>query len=188
MVLTSALGQRDGGPAMSGFFGFGTMGGVAGLLLGAGLALRFGGSPGWSRGLMIAGGAVLAFAAILLVASLPDSRSAYSHVIEFQLEYPAAALSGVDIPSSNAMWGSAAGDADEKPISQFFEKNCSDDVCILNGSVAALGPMNNFRIVTVLGSRRHRHSLDVPAVARPMDWSEWRNEDGARVRWRIVKR
>jgi MFS family permease len=173
MVLVKSLGQRDGGPAMSGFFGFGTIGGVAGALLGVGLVLRFGGSPGWGRGLMISAGAVTALAGVLLAStSLPNRESSYSHVIEFQLEYPAATLAGVDIPSSHAMWGAAAADSDDKPISRFFEKECSGDVCIVNGSVAALGPMNDFRIVAVVGATRHRYSLDVPSVARPVDWSE----------------
>ncbi len=188
-VLVRALGQRDGGPGMSGFFGFGPIGGVAGALLGVGLVLRFGGGPaGWGRGLMIGAGAVMAIGGMLLAASLPDSRPTYSHVIEFQLEYPAAALADVEIPSAKAMWGAAGADLDDRPISQFFEKECKGDVCVVGGSVAALGPMNNFRIVAALGQRRYRYPLELPSAVGPVDWSEWRAGDGARVRWRIVRR
>jgi hypothetical protein len=188
-VLVRALGQRDGGPGMSGFFGFGPIGGIAGTLLGVGLALRFGGgSAGWGRGLMIAAGVVMAIGGMLLASSLPDSGPSYSHVIEFQLEYPASTLAGVEIPSAKAMWGAAGADLDDKPISQFFEKDCKDDVCVLSGSVAALGPMNNFRIVAAVGPGKYRYPLDLPAVVGPVDWSEWRAGDGARFRWRIVKR
>uniref|UniRef100_Q029T3 Uncharacterized protein n=1 Tax=Solibacter usitatus (strain Ellin6076) TaxID=234267 RepID=Q029T3_SOLUE len=188
-VLVSALGQRDGGPGMSGFFGFGPIGGVAGALLGVGLVLRFGGGPaGWGRGLMIGAGVVMAICGMLLTASLPDSGPSYSHVIEFQLEYPAAALADVQIPSAKAMWGAAGADLDDKPISQFFEKECKGDVCVLGGSVAALGPMTNFRIVAAVGTGKYRYPLDLPPVVGPVDWSDWRPGDGARVRWRIVKR
>jgi hypothetical protein len=40
------------------------------------------------------------------------------------------------------MWGAAGADLDDKPIYQFFEKNCAVDVCVLSGSLAALGLMN----------------------------------------------
>ena len=188
-VLVKALGQRDGGPGMSGFFGFWPIGGIAGTLLGVGLVLRFGGgSAGWGRGLMISAGVVMAIGGMLLASSLPESGPTYSHVIEFQLEYPAATLAGVEIPSAKAMWGAAGADLDDKPISQFFEKECKGDVCVLSGSVAALGPTNNFRIVAAVGPGKYRYPLDLPAVVGPVDWSEWRAGDGARVRWRIVKR
>src|SRR5215510_10016126 len=72
-VLVGALGQRDGGPAMSGFFTFGSIGGVSGALLGVGLALRFSRSPRCGRYLMIAAGALTALTGILLAAvSIPD--------------------------------------------------------------------------------------------------------------------
>jgi hypothetical protein len=188
-VLVRALGQRDGGPGMSGFFGFGPIGGIAGALLGVGLVLRFGGgSAGWGRGLMAGAGVVIAVGGILLASSLPDSGPSYAHVIEFQLEYPAATLAGVEIPSSNAMWGAAGADLNDKPISKFFEKKCDGDVCVLDGSVAALGPMNNFRIVAAVGPGRYRYPLDLPAVVGPVDWSEWRAGEGARFRWRIVRK
>ncbi|HEY1495775.1 MAG TPA: hypothetical protein VGF49_14585 [Candidatus Solibacter sp.] len=188
-VLVRALGQRDGGPGMSGFFGFGPIGAIAGALLGVGLVLRFGGgSAGWSRGLMVGAGVVIAVGGILLASSLPDRGPSYSHVIEFQLEYPAATLAGVEIPGSKAMWGAAGADLDDRPISQFFEKECKGGVCVLSGSVAALGPMNDFRIVAAIGEGKYRYPLDLPVVAGPVDWSEWRAGEGARFRWRIVKK
>jgi MFS family permease len=189
-VLTSALGSRDGGPAMSGFFGFGPIGGIAGALLGVGLVLRFaGGSAGWGKGLLIAAGALLALGGILLVASLPNRGPAYSYIIEFQLEYPAAILTGVNIPSSDAMWGAAGDDLDDKPISQFFEKSCTGETCVIGGAVAALGPMTNFHIAVALGQKKYHYPLDVPAVVNgALDWSEWRPGEGARCRWRIVQR
>jgi MFS family permease len=189
-VLVSALGDHDGGSSMSGFFGFGPIGGIAGAALGAGLGLRFGGaSAKWGRRLMIGSGVLTALGGLLLtLASSPNRGPSYSAVIEFELEYPQAALAGVDIPSANAMWGAAGADSDDKPISQFFEKKCDDSVCLLNGSIAALGPMNNFRITTLIAGKNHRYPLDLPAVvADPLDWSAWRTADGARIRWRIVK-
>lgn len=189
MVLVSALGHRDGGPDMSGFFGFGPIGGIAGALIGAGLALHFGGgSLKWGQRLMIAGGLLIVAGGILLAyAAAPDRGPSYSHLIEFELEFPAATLAAIEIPSSNAMWGAAGADLDDHPISQFFEKKCSADVCVVNGSVAALGPMNNFRIVTSIGGNKNRYALDLPAVPAAMEWSEWRQGDGARVRWRMVR-
>jgi hypothetical protein len=189
-ILVSAFGSHDGGPAMSGFFGFGPIGGIAGALLGAGIALRFGsGSSKWGRGLMIGGGVVTVLGGLALAASMPDRRPTYSNVIEFELEYPSATISNVEIPSSNAMWGAGGGDADDHPISQFFEKKCTGDVCVLNGSVAALGPMTGFRITTAIGPKKSRYPLGLPEVITvPVDWSDWRQGDGARFRWRIVKR
>jgi len=40
--------------------------------------------------------------------------------------------------------------ADES-ISQFFENRCQGPVCVLPGLVAALGPLDNFRIAVHLG-------------------------------------
>ena len=191
MVLVSAFGRRDGGPDMSGFFGFGPIGGVVGLLLGAGLALRFGGgSIAWG-GRLMAGSGILAVCGGLLLAfaATPDRGPSYTYTIEFELEYPSATLASVTIPSAGAMWGAAGADLDDRPISQFFEKKCQADVCVVNGSIAALGPMNNFRIAAAIGRKQYRYPLGLPAVVTaPVDWSEWAQGDGARVRWRIVKR
>jgi MFS family permease len=190
-VLVSALGNREGGSSMGGLFVFGPIGGLAGALLGVGLVLRFGGgSPAWSKGLMIAAGVLTAFGGVLLaMTASPDRGPSYSYVIEFQLELPAATLAGVDIPSTNAMWGAGGADADDKPISQFFDKKCEGDTCVIGGSVAALGAMNNFRITTAIGPKKSRYPLDLPpVVSGPADRSEWRDVDGARARWRIVKR
>jgi MFS family permease len=190
-VLESVFGAKDGGPAMSGFFGFGPIGGLAGALLGAGLALRFGKrSLKWGSGLMICGAIVAASGGLLLaVASSRDRGPSYSEVIEFELEYPSATLAGIEIPSSNAMWGAAGADSDDHPISQFFEKKCAGDFCLLDGSVAALGPTKNFRIAASIGQKKYRYPIDLPTlVTGPLDWSTWRSGDGARIRWRIVKR
>jgi hypothetical protein len=87
------------------------------------------------------------------------------------------------------MWGAGGGESDDKPISQFFDKKCEGDVCVVGGSVAVLGARDNFRITTAIGQKKGRYPLDLPAVVKgPVDWTEWRPEDGARVRWRIVKR
>jgi hypothetical protein len=190
-LLTSILGARDGGPGMSGFFFFGPIGGIAGALLGMGLVLRFGGgSAGWGRGLMISAGVLtLLGGALLAMTAFPDRGPSYSYVIEFQLKVPAAALAGVDIPSDYAMWGAAGAELDDKPISKFFAKECEGDTCVIGGSVAAYGPMNNFRIATAIGQKKARYPLDVPAVVNsPVDWSGWRDGADARVRWRIVQR
>ncbi len=190
-VLVAAFGDREGGSSMGGFFVFGPIGGIAGALLGIALVLRFGGgSAAWSKGLMIGAGVLIAMGGFLLLATAhPDRGPSYSYVIEFQLEVPAATLAGVDIPSSSAMWGAGGGESDDKPISQFFDKKCEGDVCVVGGSVAVLGARENFRITTGIGQTKGRYPLDVPAVVNgPVDWSEWRPEDGARVRWRIVKR
>lgn len=190
-ILASVFGNRDGGSSMSGFFGFGPIGGVAGALLGAGLMMWFGkGSPQWGRGLVFSGGVVALLGSLLLAAvSSPIRGPTYSEVIEFELEYPSATLAGIQIPSSSATWGAAGGDGDDHPISQFFEKKCAGDACVLNGSVAALGPMANFRITASLGPKTYRYTLNLPAVVTgSVDWSAWRTGDGARVRWRIVKR
>jgi hypothetical protein len=74
-------------------------------------------------------------------------------VIEFEIEYPASDLTGIEIPGSSAMWGAAGGDSDDKPISQFFEKKCRADVCVIKGSIAALGPMNNFLVAALIGPK-----------------------------------
>ena len=189
-ALVSALGSRDGGPAMSGFFGFGPIGAIAGALLGVGLVLRFGrGSPAWSKSLTISAGIVAALGGLLLAVSIsPDRGPIYSNVIEFQLEYPSTLLVGVDIPSADAMWGAAGADLDDNPISQFSQKTCDGDLCILQGSIAAMGPMSNFRVATRIGQKKFRYLLGLPTVIAPVDWSEWHPGDGARVRWRIVKR
>ena len=128
-VLVSALGNREGSASMAGTFFFGPIGALAGALLGMGLVKRFGGgSPGSGKGLMIAAAVVTALGGIALaITASPDRRPSYSYVIEFQLQVPAAALAGVDIPSTNAMWGSASEDLDDKPISQFFDKKCEGE-------------------------------------------------------------
>jgi hypothetical protein len=86
------------------------------------------------------------------------------------------------------MWGAAGGDMNDTPISRFFEKTCTAEVCVLGGSVAALGPMQNFRIAAILGPNRYRYPLALPATIGAVDWSAWQAGDGARVRWRIVRR
>jgi len=188
-ALVAVFGDHDGGNSMGGFFGFGPIGAIAGALLGVGLVLRFGGlSKKWGQRLMMSAAALFGLGGLLLaVASMPNRGPSYSHVIEFELEYPAVTLAGVEIPGPNALWGAAGDVADDHPISQFFEKKCTADMCVIGGSVAALGPMNNFRVAVSIGQERYRYVLDLPAVvAGPVDWSAWRTGDGARVRWRIV--
>jgi MFS family permease len=189
-VLSAVFGDREGSSSMSGFFGFGPAGALAGALLGAGLALRFGGgaSQTWGQRLIVGGCLLTVLAGIVLaIAGTPRRGPSYSQVIEFELEYPSAALAGIDIPSANAMWGAAGADADDHPISRFFDKKCGADTCILNGSVAALGPTNNFRITTAIGQNKSTYPLDLPPVITgPLDWSAWNSGNGARVRWRIV--
>jgi hypothetical protein len=190
MVLQSVMGSGEGGPAMVGFIFIGPIGGIAGALLGVGLALRFGGgSSGWGKGLMVGAGVVTVLAGIVLAVVSSWSRGpSYSYVIEFQLEYPAATLAGVNIPSANAMWGAAGADLDGTPVSQFFEKRCEGDVCVVDGHVAAVGPTVRFHITSAIAQRKYRYPLELPAVVNgPVDWCDWRPGDGARVRWRIVK-
>jgi hypothetical protein len=190
-VLEAIHGTREGAAAMAGFFYFGPIGGIAGTLIGVGLVLRFGGGSGtWGKGLMIAAAVITVFGGVLFaMIALPDVRPSYSHVIEFELEVPAAALTSVDIPGPHAMWGAAGADMDDKPFSQFFDKRCEGNVCVLPGSVAAAGPLYHFRIAVLLGQKAYRFSLDLPAaITGPIDWSAWHTSDDARLRWRIVKR
>ena len=191
-ILEAAHGSREGYAGMVGVFYFGPLGGIAGALLGIGLALRFGGGPAtWSKGLLIAAAIIAGFTGIALAvtASPNDNRPNYSYVVQFELEFPAAALAGIDIPGPNAMWGAAGADLDDKPISQFFDKKCEGGACLLNGSVAAAGPMNNFRINVHLGQKSYRFPLALPEVVNsPADWSPWQSIDDARVRWQIVSR
>lgn len=190
MLLDSIRGSREGAAAMYGFFFFGPIGAIVGALLAAGLVLRFGGgSAGLGNGLMIGSGVVAVLGCLLLVVSASPDRPSYAHVIEFQMEVPAATLTGIEIPGPNAMWGAAGGDLDDKPISQFFEKQCDGETCVLNGSVAALGDFRNFRIAAHLGPKKYRCVLGLPVVINaPADWSAWLPNDDARFRWRIVKR
>ena len=52
--MGSVYGSNSGGTEMSSAFTFGPAGGIAGILLGVGLVLRFfGGSAGWVKGLMV---------------------------------------------------------------------------------------------------------------------------------------
>jgi MFS family permease len=189
-VLVKALGDRDGGSSMAGFFGFGPIGAIAGALLGAGLVLQFGGgSSGWAKGLMVSSGALTVLTGLVLIVSASPKRGpSYSNVIEFQLEYPSATLAEITIPSQQAMWGAGGGNLDAAIISQFFQKQCEKDVCILDGSIAALGPMDNFRVPVRLGTQTFKYVLDLPIVPTPVDWSPWKAGEGARVRWRIVAR
>lgn len=190
-ALESLKGSREGAAAMAGFFYFGPFGGLAGALLGAGLALHFtSGSATWAKGLMISSAVTAGIGGLLFAAvAMPEGGASYSHVIEFELEVPETMLAGVDIPSPGAMWGAAAEDASDKPISQFFEKRCTDSVCVLPGSVAALGSMSDFRVAAHLGNKQYRLPLDLPlSISGPMDWSAWRTTDDVRVRWRIVQR
>jgi hypothetical protein len=107
-VLVAALGNHDGGSDMAGFFFFGPIGGLAGAMLGVGLAMRLG--AGSKR-------------------------------------------------------------------------------CVLNAWIAALGPMNNFRVRADLGQKTFRCILGVPALVNgALDWSEWRSGGGSRIRSRIVNR
>jgi len=52
--MSSVYGSNSGGTEMSSAFTFGPAGGIAGILFGVGLVLRFfGGSAGWAKGLML---------------------------------------------------------------------------------------------------------------------------------------
>lgn len=190
-ALEAAHGAREGAAAMSGFFFFGPFGAVAGALLGVGLALHLAGrSAAWARGLMIAAAIVIVLGGILFsMVAAPDSRPYYPHVLEFELEVPAEAVAGIDVPGPNALWGAAGADLSDEPTSQFIEKNCQGDVCLLTGSIAPVGPLNNFRVAAHLGAKQYRFLLDLPpAVTGAIDWSAWRTSDDARLRWRVVDR
>jgi hypothetical protein len=189
--LTSTLGARDGGPGMAGFFYFGPIGAVAGALLALSWVIRrYGTHSNWGAGLLIAGGLITFAGCILLaVVAFDDRDTSYSKVIEFELEYPIGILAGVTIPSSDAMWGAAGDDLDDTPISQFFEKRCNAATCVLSGAIAATGPTNNFRILTLINGHKQRYPIDLPVrIVNAMDWSAWHSSVGARIRWRIVNR
>jgi MFS family permease len=197
-VLEAAHGSREGYAAMVGFFTFGPVGGIAGALAGVGLTLRFGGgSAVWGQRLLIGAVVIAGLAGIgLALASSPtENRPSYSHVIQFELQVPAADLTGVEIPGPDAMWGAAGGQADDSPISRFFDRQCDGDTCLLAGSVAAAGSLDQFRIAVRLGQKSYRFPLDLPPVVNAaVDWSPWRvsagreSSDRARLRWRIVSR
>ena len=72
----------------------------AGALLGVGLALRGdGGSAAWGNGLLVAAGVIAGLGALVFAkTTMPESGPSYSYVIQFELEVPATALAGVDIP------------------------------------------------------------------------------------------
>jgi hypothetical protein len=197
-VLEAVHGSREGYAAMVGFFTFGPVGGIAGALGGVGLTLRFGGgSTLWGQRLLISAAVVAALAGIGLTfaASPTQSGPSYSHVIQFELQVPATDLAGIEIPGPHAMWGAAGGQADETPISRFFDRQCDGDACLLAGSVAAAGSMDQFRITVRLGQKSYRFPLDLPPdVNAAVDWSPWRSSAGPesndhpRFRWRIVPR
>jgi hypothetical protein len=197
-VLEAVHGSREGYAVMVGFFTFGPVGGIAGALAGIGLTLRFGGrSPAWGKRLLIGSAVIAGLAGIGLAfaASPTDNRPFYSHVIQFELQVPAIDLASVEIPGPDAMWGAAGDQADDTPISRFFDRQCDGDACLLAGSVAAAGSMNQFRITVRLGQKSYRFPLDLPpAVNAAVDWSQWRSNAGSesndrsRLRWRIVPR
>ena len=188
ILLASTLGDHDGGSSMGGFFIFGPIGAISGALLGAGVALHFRSRRPWSTRLTLSSVAVAFLGGLLLViTAFPNREPSYSYVIEFQLEVPAEALTGVTIPSPNAMWGAAGAGSDDKPISQFAESKCEQAACLLHGSVAALGALNAFHIRATIGPKQYRFPLEIPTVVNaPQDWSAWHQTEGGQSRWRII--
>jgi hypothetical protein len=197
-VLEAVHGAREGSAAMAGFFIIGPVGGIAGALAAVGLALRFGGgSAMWGQRLLIGAAVVAGLAGIgLALAAAPtDNRLSYSYVIQFELRIPATDFAGIEVPGPDAMWGAAGGQADDTPISRFFDRQCEGDACLLTGSVAAAGSLDQFHIHVRLGQKSYRFPLDLPPVVNnAVDWSPWRStagaesNDPARLRWRIVSR
>ena len=198
-VLEAVHGSREGYAAMVGFFIFGPVGGIAGALAGVGLTLRFGGgSAVWGQRLLIGATVMAGLAGIGLIfaASPNENRPSYSQVIQFELQVPASDLASIEIPGPDAMWGAAGGQADDTPISRFFDRKCDGDGCLLAGSVAAAGSMDQFHITVRLGQKSYRFLLDLPPVALPPSTYPVRvshspgpeSNDHTRLRWRIVAR
>jgi hypothetical protein len=65
--MSSIYGSQSGGVEMSSLFTFGPIGGLAGVLLGIGITLRFSHRPG-AKGLIIASAAIAGLAIVALFA------------------------------------------------------------------------------------------------------------------------
>jgi len=74
--MDSVYGSNSGGTEMESFILFGPAGGLAGILLGIGLVLRFrSGRAGWGKGLMIGAGSLAGLAVLVLtVLALAHTR------------------------------------------------------------------------------------------------------------------
>ncbi|MBN9663041.1 MAG: hypothetical protein J0H49_32885 [Acidobacteria bacterium] len=189
--FTSVAGPREGAAAMYGFFIFGPIGAVVGLLLGSGAVLRFSGhSQSWGNGLLGSGGGILVVGLLLMVYSAnPRQQPLFSKVpiVEFELDYPAEALG--EGPIQEVHWTNAKVEKKEEVLSQFWDKKCAEGRCVVGGSSYLLSPQQASTVTVSLPGRLVYHRLNLPQrVEGALPWSEWEDQEGVRVRWRVVKK
>lgn len=185
--FTSVAGPREGAAAMSGFFVFGPIGAVAGLLLGSGAVVRF-----WSAAhtvgawLLGSGGVVLLLGLVLMfVAANPRSQPIFdvSPVMEFELDFPEAMLG--DGPIGDVHWTASRAERRDQAVSQFWEKRCQDGRCIVGGSSYVLSTEQSSTLTVDLRGRLLYFRVNLPQkLAHGLPWSDWNEQDGVRVRWR----
>ncbi|MGJ5818669.1 hypothetical protein [Paludibaculum fermentans] len=189
--FTSVAGPREGAAAMYGFFIFGPIGAVVGLLLGSGAVLRFSGhSLSWGNWLLGSGGVVLALGLMLMVYSAnPRDKRIFSKVpvVEFELDYPADALGSG--PIEDVHWTNSKVLKQEEAISHFFGKKCADGRCVVAGSSYVISTEQASTVTVSIQGRLHYYRLNLPrTLDGSLPWSEWDDQGGVRVRWRVVKK
>lgn len=173
--MGSLFGSNSGGTEMNSFFIFAPIGGLAGILFGAGLALQFTRGPaGPAKGLMIAAASIavlsfLALSGLAMTHPAPGSRTATS-ILVVEAQLPAAGL------PENPPYRFDAGS-----VSSIEKTGCSADTCSFT-LVIALN--DNFsRGVLMLGG--DQLDLDPPDIHRSSEWCEWRSSGNARFRFRV---
>ncbi len=173
---------------MGGFFVFGPIGGIAGLLAGIGLVLRFGGaSARWGNGLLTAAGGTLALGSVLLAwAAAPESKRVYPQVLDFELELDEADW-GFGDTQDDARWSYGPDGPPAQLISPFWEKRCANGRCIVQ-SMAALDAYRPNPVIAVRVHQKKRHfPVSLPKeISAPLDWSEWQRVEDMRLRYRVV--
>ncbi len=189
--FTSVAGPREGAAAMYGFFIFGPIGAVAGLLLGSGAVLKFSGyALTWGNWLLGSGSVILVLGLMLMVYSAnPREQPIFSKVpiVEFELDYPAAALG--DGPIQDVHWTNSKAQKKEEVISQFWDKKCAEGRCVVAGSSYVISTEQASTVTVSLQGRLLHYHLNLPKrLEGPLPWSEWDDQEGVRVRWRVVKK
>lgn len=185
--FTSVAGPREGAAAMSGFFLFGPIGAVAGLLLGSGIVVRFWSAAhtagGWLLG---SGGAVLLFGVVLMLVSANPRRQPLfdvAPVMEFELDFPEPMLG--EGPIQDVRWTPSRAEHRDGVVSQFWEKRCQNGRCVVNGSSYVLSTRQSSTLTVDLRGRLLYFHLNLPPkLEGALPWSEWDEQDGVRVRWR----
>ena len=154
--MGSIYGSNSGGTEMSSFFTFGTVGGLAGILLGVGLVFHFNSGPaGWAKGLLISAASLTGLAVLTLsglaLTHKPEVARSTSSILVFQVEFPAAA------PVETSGWSFDGGSISS------VEKHCAESTCTLVFVISLAETFAGTSLVLAAGE--YRFAVDPAAIS-----------------------